>query len=143
MDRPTTNIYTHTYSIQPRRDILAPEVCDILEPIQWQTRPHSWAETVESLRTLREDWERILSIDADSQAMLGSGSVAQVYRGRAYVDGAGDPTAPPLPKDVAVKVIHPDVKRQIELDLELMRLGGKSVCVVDGGDGGLGGAGVE
>lgn len=103
-------------------------MCDILEPIQWQTRPHSWADTVESLRTLREDWEKVLRIDADSQAMLGSGSVAQVYRGRAYVDGngagGGDPTAPPLPRDVAVKVIHPDVKRQIELDLELMRLGG-------------------
>jgi predicted unusual protein kinase regulating ubiquinone biosynthesis (AarF/ABC1/UbiB family) len=98
----------------------------MLEPIQGQTRPHSWAATVDSLRTLRADWEKVLSIDPHS-AMLGSGSVAQVYRGQALVTPeaeAGDPTAPPLPRDVAVKVIHPDVKRQIELDLELMRLGG-------------------
>lgn len=97
----------------------------MLEPIQGQTRPHAWAATVDSLRTLRADWEKVLSIDPSS-TMLGSGSVAQVYRGKALLSSSeeGDPTAPPLPKDVAVKVIHPDVKRQIELDLELMRLGG-------------------
>lgn len=109
----------------------------MLEPIQGQTRPHAWAATVDSLRTLRADWEQVLRIDPAS-TMLGSGSVAQVYRGTALVqsssggEGAnGDPTAPPLPTEVAVKVIHPDVKRQIELDLELMRLGGACCLFVD------------
>lgn len=81
---------------------------------------------MESLETLRADWESILQIDQNS-TMLGSGSVAQVYCGKAYLSGlSDDPTVPPLPRSVAVKVIHPDVKRQIELDLELMRFGGTS-----------------
>lgn len=118
-------------------------MCDLLEPIQGQTRPHPWAATVKALHTLRPDWEAVLRIDPHS-AMVGSGSVAQVYRGQAYLDpGDGDRTAPPLAREVAVKVIHPDVKRQIELDLELMRLGGACVSVygcacVDCGLGDLG-----
>lgn len=121
-------------NLPTRRDILPAEVCDLLEPIQGQTRPHAWAATVDSLMTLRPDWENVLRIDPHS-AMLGSGSVAQVYRGKAFLTereeggAGGDPTAPPLPREVAVKVIHPDVKRQIELDLELMRLGGACLLV--------------
>jgi len=110
-----------------RRDILAPEVCDLLEPIQWQTRPHTWAQTLQALATLRSDWEKVLTIEKGNCAMLGSGSVAQVYRATTTVLPAGeegDPTAPPpAPRVVAVKVIHPGVKRQIEADLELLRLG--------------------
>lgn len=110
-----------------RRDILAPEVCDLLEPIQWQTRPHTWTQTLQALATLRPDWEKVLTIDTGADCMLGSGSVAQVYRATTTVrlEGEeGDPTAPPpAPRVVAVKVIHPGVKRQIEADLELLRLG--------------------
>ncbi|GAB5029572.1 atypical abc1 abc1-c protein kinase [Nannochloropsis oceanica] len=110
-----------------RRDILATEVCDLLEPIQWQTRPHTWAKTLQALATLRCDWEKVLTIDQGNGAMLGSGSVAQVYRATTTVQPGreeGDPTAPPpAPRVVAVKVIHPGVKRQIEADLELFRLG--------------------
>ena len=110
-----------------RRDILAPEVCDLLEPIQWQTRQHTWAQTLQALATLRSDWEKVLTIDQGHGAMLGSGSVAQVYRATTTVQPGGeegDPTAPPpAPRVVAVKVIHPGVKRQIEADLELFRLG--------------------
>lgn len=43
----------------------------------------------------------------------------------AHVQDPDDPTAPPLARPVAVKVIHPGVRRQIELDLELMRFGGE------------------
>jgi len=110
-----------------RRDILAPEVCDLLEPIQWQTRPHTWAQTKQALSTLRADWADVLCIDADKSAMVGSGSVAQVYRATTtaqLADDASDATAPPpAPRVVAVKVIHPGVKRQIEADLELLRIG--------------------
>ena len=144
-----------SFPLLGRRDILAPEVCDILEPIQWQTRPHTWKQTVGALHTLREDWGKVLTI-ADKKCMLGSGSVAQVkisnesfhddeesvpcvatmcvlssrlylqvYKGEAFLPNPNDPSDPPLPKPVAIKVIHPDVKKQIELDLELMRFGGK------------------
>ncbi len=110
-----------------RRDILAPEVCDMLEPIQGQTRPHTWAQTQQALATLRADWPQVLDIDTGATAMLGSGSVAQVYRATTRVRPEGeahDPTAPPpAPRVVAVKVIHPGVKAQIEADLELLRLG--------------------
>jgi hypothetical protein len=37
-----------------------------------------------------------------------------------------DPTMPPFPRSVAVKVIHPGVKRHIELDLELLRAAGRT-----------------
>lgn len=43
-----------------------------------------------------------------------------------------DPTLPPFPRSVAVKVIHPNVKRQIELDLEMLRAAGtwaRDLCV--------------
>lgn len=104
-----------------RRDILAPEVCDILEPIQWQTRPHTWAQTEKTLHGWREDWADVLHIDRDS-TMLGSGSVAQVYCGRAVVPDEED-SSKMVTRAVAVKVIHPGVKRQIEADLELLRFG--------------------
>lgn len=51
--------------------------------------------------------------------------VLQVYKGEALLIDPNDSTDPPLPKSVAIKVIHPNVKKQIESDLELMRLGGE------------------
>jgi hypothetical protein len=52
--------------------------------------------------------------------------LGQVYKGVAHVQDPEDPTAPPLARAVAVKVIHPGIRRQIELDLDLMRFGGAS-----------------
>jgi predicted unusual protein kinase regulating ubiquinone biosynthesis (AarF/ABC1/UbiB family) len=47
-----------------------------------------------------------------------------VYKGKALVTDDSDPTAPPEFREVAIKVIHPHIKSQIEVDLDLMRLGG-------------------
>lgn len=57
--------------------------------------------------------------------LLAAAVGAQVYRGETTVADPGDPTMPPFPRPVAVKVIHPDVKSEIEMDLELLRGAGE------------------
>ena len=48
------------------------------------------------------DWQQQIHLEADG--VVGSGCIAQVYRGTVQREGSGAAT------EVAVKVIHPDVK---------------------------------
>jgi aarF domain-containing kinase len=60
---------------------------------------------------LGDDWAAIVAIDTHAPP-IGSGCIAQVYRGTLRATG----------ERVAVKVIHPQVKELVAFDLELMRL---------------------
>lgn len=98
-----------------RHDLFDPRVCVQLSKLQSTTRPHSWRETKAILnRILGEQWEDILQLTEDS--MIGSGCVAQVYKGRLR-ESTGYGTQQ---KEVAVKVLHPGIRRSMELDLALM-----------------------
>lgn len=58
-----------------------------------------------------ETWRQFLQLE---EGPLGSGCVASVYKGRII---AGENTG----RQVAVKILHGDVKKTVQLDLELLR----------------------
>ena len=75
---------------------------------------HSWEETKVTMRTvLGSDWEKKLSLQSDG--LIGSGCVAQVYKGKLLNDDTGESS------EVAVKVLHPGVRECMHVDLLLMR----------------------
>ncbi|KAL0266125.1 UNVERIFIED_CONTAM: hypothetical protein PYX00_011841 [Menopon gallinae] len=78
-----------------RRDVLPEKVCDILSRLRDCAPQHSLSETYRCLGME----------DIRLGEVLGSGSVAQVYKAR--FNG----------KDVAVKVLHPGIRSRIEKEL--------------------------
>ncbi|XP_076589636.1 putative aarF domain-containing protein kinase 2 isoform X2 [Chaetodon auriga] len=157
-----------------RRDIFPQEFCERFSRLHVKVRPHSWAHTKLCLRrAFGEGWSRVLKFE--SKEPVGSGCVAQVYRGWANADQVEDPAFQSLveemekedlleaweipglggvvsslwqlwkgrreeegyeerndPKSsaetghlipVAIKVIHPGIRRQVEMDLLLMKAG--------------------
>ncbi|DBA02918.1 TPA: hypothetical protein N0F65_005945 [Lagenidium giganteum] len=94
-----------------RRDMFPPSFCDRFNAFHESAPVHSWAETEDALATaFGPAWRTVLDLDENP---IGSGCIAQVYRGRLRKTG----------EEVAVKIIHPQVKQLIALDLELMRAG--------------------
>ncbi|TYZ59841.1 hypothetical protein PybrP1_005477 [[Pythium] brassicae (nom. inval.)] len=92
-----------------RRDLFPPSFCDRFERFHEHAPTHSWAQTEEALRmAFGADWAATIAL---SRQPIGSGCIAQVYRGRLLATG----------DDIAVKVIHPHVKELVQLDLDLMR----------------------
>lgn len=162
-----------------RRDIFPREFCERFSRLHVKVRPHSWAHTKQCLRrAFGESWRRVLVFE--SKEPVGSGCVAQVYRGWARVDHVEDPAFQSLVEEmekedlleaweipglggvmstlrnvwkgsreeegyedrnppvgqheegitekerlipVAIKVVHPGVRRQVEMDLLLMKAG--------------------
>ncbi|KAM4553339.1 LOW QUALITY PROTEIN: putative aarF domain-containing protein kinase 2 [Fundulus diaphanus] len=163
-----------------RRDIFSREFCERFSRLHVRVRPHSWAHTKQFLRrAFGEAWRRVLVFD--SKEPVGSGCVAQVYRGWARVEQVEDASFQSIveemeredmleaweipglgglagvlrqlwkgrkeedegykersPADrqpgessgekerlipVAIKVVHPGVRRQVEIDLLLMKAG--------------------
>lgn len=73
-----------------RRDIFSPEFCERLSRLHVKVRPHTWAHTKQCLqRAFGEGWRRVLVFE--SKEPVGSGCVAQVYRGWARADKVEDP----------------------------------------------------
>lgn len=73
-----------------RRDIFSPEFCERFSRLHVKVRPHSWAHTKQCLqKAFGEGWRRVLVFD--SKEPVGSGCVAQVYRGWARADWVEDP----------------------------------------------------
>ncbi|KAJ0403267.1 hypothetical protein P43SY_007571 [Pythium insidiosum] len=92
-----------------RRDMFPASFCDRFESFHERAPVHSWEETEEVLRcAFGDDWAATLTLDREP---IGSGCIAQVYRGTRRSTG----------EEVAVKVIHPYVRQLVELDLDLMR----------------------
>ncbi|KAF3688582.1 putative aarF domain-containing protein kinase 2 [Channa argus] len=162
-----------------RRDIFSPEFCERFSRLHIRVRPHSWSHTKQCLRrAFGECWRRVLVFE--SKEPVGSGCVAQVYRGWARADQVEDPVFQSIMEEmdkedlleaweipglrgvasslwqlwrgrkeeeayddrscpegqqkenstekerlipVAIKVIHPGVRRQVEIDLLLMKAG--------------------
>lgn len=104
-----------------RRDLFDPAVCSRLASIQSHVAPHSEAETDRALAAaFGEAWATEVLALAEGRAVLGSGCIAQVYRGRLLnVTGDGTGNGNASSRDVAVKVVHPHVRRQVEADLAL------------------------
>lgn len=74
-----------------RRDIFSREFCECFSRLHVKVSPHPWAHTKKCLRTaFGEAWRRVLVFD--SKEPVGSGCVAQVYRGWARVGQVEDPS---------------------------------------------------
>ncbi|XP_071349630.1 uncharacterized aarF domain-containing protein kinase 2 [Trachinotus anak] len=162
-----------------RRDIFPRKFCDRFSRLHVKVRPHSWTHTKQCLRrAFGEGWRKVLVFE--SKEPVGSGCVAQVYRGWAKADKVEDPAFQSLVEEmeredlleaweipgfrgvasslgqlwrgsseeeayeershpagqheegsaekehlipVAIKVVHPGIRRQVEMDLLLMRAG--------------------
>lgn len=91
-------------------------LCEKLAELQEAAPPHAWRFTEAALaEALGADWAARLHIsDADRARVLGSGCVAQVYRGTSLT--GGDERCA-----VAVKVLHPGIEKVVAEDLALMR----------------------
>lgn len=82
-----------------RRDIFSPEFCDRFSRLHVRVRPHPWSHTKQCLkRAFGEGWRRVLVFD--SKEPVGSGCVAQVYRGWAKADQVEDPAFQSLLKEI-------------------------------------------
>ncbi|KAJ8599697.1 hypothetical protein CTAYLR_004763 [Chrysophaeum taylorii] len=78
--------------------------------------PHDLRHTSQALDVaFGEGWRERLDLGVE---VLGSGCIAQVYRGKA-TDASGET------RDVAVKVVHPNVRKVVEIDMSLLRWVGK------------------
>jgi len=130
-----------------RRDLFTEDFCRALSELHVHCRTHSWRETVEQLEaSLGQNWSSWLEIT--DHTPIGSGSVAQVYKGVLHVkggaavdmddgarndeggraafvggvtsveEGGGNSTKE---ISVAVKVLHPNVGERIKRDIFLMK----------------------
>jgi len=73
---------------------------------------HSWRETKRTLEKCWPDWEDHLEF-LDIENPLGSGCMTQVYKAKLKKKNETD-------KIVAVKVMHPNIKSHLEIDIDLI-----------------------
>lgn len=94
-----------------RPDLFGKAFCDTFQNLQDNTTPHSWRHTCEVMeKAYGSDWRERIRLDK----VIGSGCIGQVYKGE-VVDRDGER------KVVAVKVTHPGVRDDVDVDLDLLR----------------------
>ena len=98
-----------------RRDLFPANVCNRLSELHDSNIVHSWSYTRKVLRQMFGEDLNGLEIINKNDDVVGSGSVAQVYRGIIH-----DPTTK-TQKCVAVKILHPNIKQKMERDIMLMK----------------------
>ena len=94
-----------------RQDTFPTDVCCRLAQLHTFTRRRSVTQGEEALtRAFGPSWRQFFALE-DS---LGSGCVACVYKGRFFAgENAG--------REIAVKILHPDIERGVRLDLDILR----------------------
>ena len=96
-----------------RRDLFPANVCNRLSELHDSNILHSWNYTQKVLKQIFGDDMNGLQIRKND--VIGSGSVAQVYRG-IICDLATN-----TQKSVAIKILHPNIKERMECDILLMK----------------------
>eukprot|EP00953_Heterococcus_sp_UTEX-ZZ885_P031776 16636-Heterococcus_DN1.PRE.1 len=97
-----------------RRDIFPENLCRRFSKFHASTKPHKWSQTVESMNiSFGPDWQQHIHVADNEQNPIGSGCVAQVYKATLKTEHGDQP--------VAIKILHPYVKNQIEMDVDIMR----------------------
>lgn len=96
-----------------RPDMFGEDFCAVFSQLQDDTTPHSWHHTEEALiETYGENWRDHVRLGE----LLGSGCIAQVHKGVVVDHQTGEE------KQVAIKVMHPNVEDDIDADLDILRL---------------------
>jgi len=104
-----------------RPDLFPADICQRCARFHCSVAPHSLRATEYVLtHAFGPSWRESLEI-VDKEP-IGSGCVAQVYRGRLRQQHSSDSGSDGW-VDVAVKVAHPGIAERIQLDLQLMRAG--------------------
>ena len=100
--------------IATRPDLFPLVLCQQLQVLQSNATKSSWKHAEQSLKyAFGNDWNKNIYIDMSNDnktpIVLGSGCVAQVFKGKVNN------------KSVAIKIIHPDIKEEIEADIRIMK----------------------
>ncbi|GFO17958.1 AARF domain containing kinase 2 [Plakobranchus ocellatus] len=75
-----------------RRDLFSKQVCDKFAHLHFQVCPHAWSHTASVLKEAYGDlWQEMLHL-SDGQKPIGSGCIAQVYKGYISEELAGSKT---------------------------------------------------
>lgn len=106
-----------------RNDLFPVKFCETFSKLHDQVFPHSWQLTEQVLsREMGPDWAQRLELEPQ---VIGSGCIAQVYRGKVVVDPASRKAV-----DVAVKVIHPGVEALVTVDIDIIRTAAQLLSMV-------------
>uniref|UniRef100_A0A7S1V188 Protein kinase domain-containing protein n=1 Tax=Grammatophora oceanica TaxID=210454 RepID=A0A7S1V188_9STRA len=98
-----------------RQDMFSVDFCTNLSALRDKTKGHSWKETERLLeQEFGPDWKTKVQIK--DQTPIGSGCIAQVYRGT--LREATD--LEPIGKDIALKVQHPGIWNKVCVDFYLL-----------------------
>jgi aarF domain-containing kinase len=93
-----------------RKDLFPEKVCIRLGKLLTKSEYHSFKRTIKTLdHSFGTSWRNEIYINEDEEP-VGSGSIGQVYKATMIKTG----------RKVAVKVLHPNVREKIEMDLSLM-----------------------
>jgi len=92
--------------------------CEKFSRLQDDAKRHRWVDTERALDLTLPGWRDVLDFE-DRANPIGTGCVAQVYKAtlaRDVPDGGGG-----VGDVVAVKVVHPEARRRVHVDLLLLR----------------------
>jgi predicted unusual protein kinase regulating ubiquinone biosynthesis (AarF/ABC1/UbiB family) len=96
-----------------RPDLFGHDFCAVFSQLQDATTPHPWSHTEQALaQAYGSEWRERMQVGE----LLGSGCIGQVYKGNVKATPESDWN------EVAVKVLHPNVRADIDADLDLMRV---------------------
>lgn len=105
-----------------RNDLFPVKFCQTFQRLHDHCFPHSWALTEQVLRKeMGADWRERLELQPE---VIGSGCIAQVYRGTIAAEPGGARV------DVAVKVIHPGVESLVSVDIDIIRTAAQALSLV-------------
>ncbi|CAM9851372.1 unnamed protein product, partial [Scytosiphon promiscuus] len=98
--------------ISTRQDMFPEVVCSKLSAMHTSTRKMPMCYGEEALeQAFGPSWREFMKLEEEA---LGSGCVASVYKGHMSTgESAG--------QEIAVKVLHPDIRKTVQLDLALLR----------------------
>jgi aarF domain-containing kinase len=111
-----------------RPDMFGMEFCQVFSQLQDNTTPHEWKYTEQAMmEAYGPHWRDRIEIDD----ILGSGCIAQVYKGYIILPTDDDTDATTNRqkqqprrriRPVAIKVMHPHVEADIDADLDILRV---------------------
>jgi len=127
--------------LSSRPDLVGDDFCRIFGKLQDSTTPHPWSDTVRAMEeAFGENWETdVIELEKEP---IGSGCIGQVYKGRLWKkskkktkmmkqqqqqqndDNDNDSNDYDV---VAVKVLHPGIEQNIDVDLDLLRVLAKAL----------------